>query len=250
MITRNQAHFVAAASPGIDRDFPTMIQLATFTIWLVFAAVGIVGAILRSKPVHSGSPAIVKQLTIDVATAAPDVPASADLAQPPPSSPPDPQPAMPPAPPTPPTVVPPAPDIAMAIPMPIAARPAAPAPPAPPQPIAPAPVRPAHAAPSVSAAPTALLGPATVRHLALGQGEGQYIKQNLEYPDEAHLAGEEGVVGIQFTQDADGHVTEAHIIKPSQWPILNQAALRAVRKTVFPPGYPSQNDVTIGFKLE
>jgi protein TonB len=206
-----------------DSDFPSMMQLVTFTIWMLCAAVSIVGAIWRFQPISADRAAAIplKQLSIDVSIDPPSASNSTD-AEPASLAPTESRPP-PPTPPAAPAVAESSPGIAFAIPAAIVAR-------------AEIPVTPARVAPAV------------VHHLVLGQGEAQYIK--LDYPEEAQLHGEEGSVGVQFAQDNDGHVTEAHLAHPSRWPILNAAALKAVRQTAFPPGQSGVYDIPFEFKLQ
>jgi protein TonB len=56
------------------------------------------------------------------------------------------------------------------------------------------------------------------------------------YPAEAKRKGQSGTVLVEFTVAADGHVIAAHATQPSPWPLLNNEALRAVRRWKFPPG--------------
>jgi protein TonB len=56
------------------------------------------------------------------------------------------------------------------------------------------------------------------------------------YPAEAKRKGQSGTVLVEFTVAADGHVIAAHAKQPSPWPLLNNEALRAVRRWKFPPG--------------
>lgn len=56
------------------------------------------------------------------------------------------------------------------------------------------------------------------------------------YPPEARRRGQEGTVMIEFTISESGRVTGASVLKASPWPLLNAAALQAVRGWKFPPG--------------
>jgi TonB family protein len=87
-----------------------------------------------------------------------------------------------------------------------------------------------------------------VIQLTYGEGEGQ--QPAPEYPAEAIIAGDEGIVVVRFTVDEDGLVTEAKAISPSRWPVLNSAAVRAVRDTWrFKRGQRRVFDVSIEFHL-
>lgn len=90
--------------------------------------------------------------------------------------------------------------------------------------------------------------PSILRHLNFGQGEG--LQPAPEYPSEAALAGEQGEVIVRMAVNEDGNVTDAQAISPCRWPLLNQAALRAVRETWhFAAGPPRLYEVSIRFEL-
>jgi periplasmic protein TonB len=94
-------------------------------------------------------------------------------------------------------------------------------------------------------------GPAAapVRTLTFGYGEGRQPKP--DYPDEARYAGEQGTVTILFNVGQDGQVVSATAVASCQWPILNQAALRAIRETWrFSPGPPRSYMISIKFELK
>jgi protein TonB len=88
-----------------------------------------------------------------------------------------------------------------------------------------------------------------IQHLNFGTGEGD--KPAPEYPREARIARQEGTVVVQFTVDENGHVIDAQAISPSPYPLLNQAAVRAVRDTWdhFPRGKIRVYDVRFQFEL-
>lgn len=56
------------------------------------------------------------------------------------------------------------------------------------------------------------------------------------YPSAARRGGQTGTVLVEFTVDTTGKVISAHAKKPSPWPILNEEAVRTVRRWKFPPG--------------
>jgi len=94
----------------------------------------------------------------------------------------------------------------------------------------------------------AVAAPPTTQQLIYGQGEA--AQPAPEYPIEAQLAGQHGVVVVRFTVDKDGNVTTAQAISPSPWPLLNQSAVRAVRETWhFRPGPVRAYEVSIQFVL-
>ena len=70
-----------------------------------------------------------------------------------------------------------------------------------------------------------------------GGGGGMGIGRNPppEYPAEARLAGQEGVVILLMLCDATGRVQDAWVEKSSGHPLLDEAALEAARKWTFVP---------------
>ena len=56
------------------------------------------------------------------------------------------------------------------------------------------------------------------------------------YPPEARRRGQTGTVVVEFTVDASGRVISAYAKSPSPWPLLNEEAVRTVRRWKFPPG--------------
>lgn len=108
------------------------------------------------------------------------------------------------------------------------------------------------AAPPPTPAPAiiapAIAAPPAVAHLTLGVGEGR--QPPPEYPREALLARQEGNVVLRFQVDETGRVASIQVITPSRWPLLNQAATRAVHDTWhFSPGPVRIFEVPIQFQL-
>jgi protein TonB len=127
-----------------------------------------------------------------------------------------------------------------------------PPPPAPPEsPVVAAPNPAIAFAEPVDAPVHAIEAPATqqsVIRLTYGEGEGQ--QPAPEYPPEAVRAGEEGTVVVRMTVAEDGRVVDAQAISPCSWPVLNSAAVRAVRSTWrFGKGPPRSYEVSIQFQL-
>lgn len=56
------------------------------------------------------------------------------------------------------------------------------------------------------------------------------------YPAAARRGGQTGTVVVEFTVDTTGRVIAAHASQPSPWPLLNNEAVRTVRRWKFPPG--------------
>ncbi len=103
-------------------------------------------------------------------------------------------------------------------------------------------------APKVPTAPAPRLQSPTVVHLVYGQGDGDQPRP--DYPEEAALEHQEGTVTLRFTVDAAGRVGNVQVTRSSPWPLLNQAAQRAVRDTWhFSAGAPRIFDVPIQFQL-
>lgn len=56
------------------------------------------------------------------------------------------------------------------------------------------------------------------------------------YPAAARRANQTGTVVVEFTVDESGRVISAYAKSPSPWPLLNNEAVRTVRRWRFPPG--------------
>ncbi len=56
------------------------------------------------------------------------------------------------------------------------------------------------------------------------------------YPAESRRKGQSGTVIVEFTIDANGRVISAHAKTPTPWPLLNNEAVRTVRRWKYPPG--------------
>lgn len=96
--------------------------------------------------------------------------------------------------------------------------------------------------------PTVVSTRPSVIQLTFGEGEGE--QPAPEYPPEAVIDGQEGTVIVRLTVDEDGRVSNAFASTPSPWPLLNSAAVRAVRDTWrFRRGAARAYEVSIQFKL-
>jgi protein TonB len=103
-------------------------------------------------------------------------------------------------------------------------------------------------APPPPPSPVPAASPPVVQRLTLGEGEGN--QPPPQYPREAALAQQEGTVVVRFTVGEDGRVVSADAASSCRWPLLNQAALRAVRDTwLFKPGPLRSYEVPIEFRL-
>jgi protein TonB len=97
-------------------------------------------------------------------------------------------------------------------------------------------------APSIASAQPSII------HLTFGEGEGQ--QPPPEYPPEAVIDGQEGTVVVRLTVGEDGRVSDATAASPCPWPLLNSAAVRAVRTTWrFRKGPVRSYEVSIQFQL-
>jgi len=84
--------------------------------------------------------------------------------------------------------------------------------------------------------------------LTFGQAEGR--QSAPEYPLRAQREGQEGIVTVRFTVAQDGHVISAEALSSSNWPVLDDAAVRTVKnRWHFAPGKFRAYDVLIRFKL-
>lgn len=69
------------------------------------------------------------------------------------------------------------------------------------------------------------------------------------YPSEARRKGQSGTVLVEFTVDASGRVISAYAKNPSPWQLLNNEAVRTVRRWKFPPGTVMKLQRPIVFQL-
>lgn len=107
-----------------------------------------------------------------------------------------------------------------------------------------APAAPAEAQPAM--ARTVQAAP---QRLVFGQGEGR--QPAPEYPYRARREGQEGSVTVRFTVGENGAVLAAEPAVPCPWPLLNQAAVNAVRERWrFRPGPVRLYEVAIRFQLQ
>jgi len=87
-----------------------------------------------------------------------------------------------------------------------------------------------------------------VQRLTFGQGEGR--QPSPEYPAQAIQQHQEGTVVVRLVVGENGQVSSAEATQPSPWPMLNEAALRAVRlQWRFPTGDLRVYDVAIRFEI-
>jgi protein TonB len=70
-----------------------------------------------------------------------------------------------------------------------------------------------------------------------------------DYPAEARRQGQSGTLVVEFIVDTSGRVVVAYAKSPSPWPLLNQEAVRTVRRWKFPPGPVMKLQRPITFQL-
>ena len=215
--------------PGARRqsdDGPGLLSAFTLVVWAACVVVGVTG--LMSQPAAAPPPPPTSQPAVTVM----DVELETDPAPPSPIR----QAAAPPPPgaaamqtpelPTVPTAAPPSPAIAFAVPV----------------------DGPARIGSAAAAVPVGRSAAPAVQRITYGQGVGR--QPAPDYPDEARDAGQQGVVTVRLSVDADGRVTQAWAVAPSPFPLLNRAAVDAVRdRWRFAPGAPRLYDVSITFQL-
>ncbi|HEY1684756.1 MAG TPA: energy transducer TonB [Tepidisphaeraceae bacterium] len=217
-----------------------LLSIGTAVLWVSCAAVGILGLVIpypTPPPQATPTPPVQAQivhveLTKRIAPVMSDSPVAPS--NPSPSAAPE-----TPAPLAPAAVAAPSPSIAFAVPI---AGPVkfVPANQAIATPINRPAVAPAQTAPKTAGQPTRLI---------LGQGEGR--QPAPQYPFEAIRQDQEGTVVVRFSVDENGAVAEASAITPCPYPLLNQAALEAVRNTWhFVAGQRRSYEVSIQFQLQ
>lgn len=74
-------------------------------------------------------------------------------------------------------------------------------------------------------------------------------KASPVYPAAAKRQGQQGRVVVQFTVDERGNVVDARVTGPSPFPLLNQEALRTIRRFKAKPGVRATTSQPIIFQL-
>jgi protein TonB len=218
------------------RDFRAPAASAT-TLWLSAAlALGVHVCVLFAWRFASKEPLLIEvegdSVEVALVESAPSAPAPEATPEPPKPEPPPPVPELPPPPPEPdpiPTPKPPE----MVLPEPPKATPA-------PKPVAtlkpaPKPARPT-TRPNPNATPNATApgtgGTATAGTGAGGTGAGKpsgkpafIVRPAAAYPTESRAAGEQGVVMLRITVNADGRPTAVNVSRSSGFPRLDRAAV-------------------------
>ncbi len=96
--------------------------------------------------------------------------------------------------------------------------------------------------PGATARPPAAVSPAAGAGTAGGRGLSDAARlagarmPSPTYPTESRRKGQTGTVTVEFTVDSSGRVIAAIAKSPSPWPLLNEEAVRTVRRWRFPPG--------------
>lgn len=88
----------------------------------------------------------------------------------------------------------------------------------------------------------------SVQRLTFGQGEGR--QPSPQYPAQAIQQHQEGTVVVRLVVGENGQVSSAEATQPCPWPMLNEAALWAVRhQWRFPAGDLRVYEVAIRFEI-
>jgi protein TonB len=237
-----------ATLPPRPRDAAVgLLRLTTSTLWLVTLGVGLAGLFIRYPtpipPPKIEPPVQAKLLNVHIAEQPTPAAESRENSTPRPteSPPPPPQPAATPKP----LAVAAAPAMtALATPLPV---------PVEPKPSFPARANvPAQAKPQAVAPPTiSTATPPAPQALTFGEGQGD--QPAPEYPREAALAHQQGTVVVRLVVGQGGRVLKADAVEACPYPLLNQAAVRAVRERWSRPPAPKISpgtwDVSIEFQL-
>jgi TonB family protein len=230
--------FSPTPSVTVANETDSFIPVLTLVIWSGCLLVGLAGAVWAyarpAPPAQEPPPITAEILNVELFAAdsspSPELLPTPNLLQPPPLT----APPVPSAPP-PMAVAAPSPEIAFAVPI----------------------TAPARIVPAVEAsfrnldAPISEPTPArlTPQSLTFGQGEGK--QPAPEYPRVAQREGQEGVVTVLLSVGLDGRVLTAEAASPSPWPLLNDAAIRAVKnRWRFTPGGSRLFEVAIRFQLK
>jgi protein TonB len=211
-----------------------MLSVVTAVLWMVFASAGIAGLRMQYQQPQTfqkvRAPITAERLNVNVVKSEPRGSPRIEVA---------PKQALPEpklvAAPPPPSLLPVA-DPKLSVPFPVAVKGPSRV------------VEPSKAVPSQRQATPAAAKSSEVEHLTFGEGEGD--QPAPEYPREAKLAHQQGNVTVEMTIGENGDVTDTQVTSPCPWPILNQAALRAVRDTWhFEKGPVRYKDIEFVFEL-
>jgi protein TonB len=221
-------------SPGVPGEGELgLLPVATLVVWCGCLTIGFVGIILANRKPKPLPPVLVETELINVEAVGPQValaPAE-EVAQPASAVPP---------PPVVPEIAPPSTPPAFEQPMdqpqfkPI------------PRPVVAA-TKPVNVATTKPVVAQPVANPGVI-HLTYGEGEGD--QPPPEEPPEAVRDGEEGTVVVRMTVGEEGRVIEAEAVSPCRWPLLNSAAVHAIRRTWrFRRGPVRVYDVAIEFDI-
>ncbi len=79
---------------------------------------------------------------------------------------------------------------------------------------------------------------------------GEYLSENLIYPQEARENGSEGTVAVGFNVSKDGEIHDARVVNPADDDLLNTEALRIVRSMpLWNPGMKDGRAVPFQYRL-
>ncbi|OYV49336.1 MAG: hypothetical protein B7Z77_08270 [Acidocella sp. 20-58-15] len=219
MASHANSGFWTDDKPGNQR-FLVAIGLS---LLLELAALGSIMVVDKLQPPPTDKPSIIKLSMISPAPPAPKPP------PPPPVVPPKPTPP-PPVPMAPPLPIPPPPPIPhhMATPKPPPPKHVATPPPVTPPPVEQTPPTPTPPPPPAPAAPSA--GELDLFRAAMRTA----VRQAARTPNSAAMAHEFGVARVSFTF-LDGVVSNIAVVNSSGYPMLDDAAMQAVRDAHYPP---------------
>ena len=77
----------------------------------------------------------------------------------------------------------------------------------------------------------------------------EYLGENLDYPDMAREAGQEGVVYMQFVIEADGKITEVEVVRGVSYLLDNEAMQVISRMPNWTPGEQNGRKVRVKFYI-
>jgi protein TonB len=224
------------------------LNIATLALWVGLTGLDVVGWVMpiwhaEPKSARAGETvAVLKHPEISLGT--PETsPAEAQPAAPPAAATPAAQPELLPVPPQ-------LPEIAEFAPLPeVPEWPATrPAPAAPKRPSAKPTPRAEEQPPGRAAAAAGGGGSGSGLSPAARLAAGQMPSPN--YPADARRKGQAGTVLVEFVVGTDGRVLSAYPKQPSPWPLLNNEAVRTVRRWIFPPGAVMKLQRPIIFQLK
>ena len=214
-----------AAQPAKPAHVVGFLPITTFVLWTGCVIVGVLGYALhyaRPQPPVSAVPSVTaEKITVELDNSPPLIAAaparpSEKLTTPPPA----------------PSLAVAEPSAALAFPLPVSGL-----------------VNISDAQASVSGRIDTAAKNTAIQPLVFGQGAGR--QPAPLYPSTSIRQGQEGTVSVRFNVAEDGRVLAAAVASSSPWPLLDEAALRAVREHWhFSPGAVRTYEVAIRFTLQ